>query len=118
MRFAFILLIVSVQVAIGESVEKQARDLVDRMEVSKRPSKKPSLGVLGHWEFHLNTFQHKIEPSTIHDLYYKACRKMEAFYQGKIVTYLERDEMGWPVQTTIVQLQSEELGDSHIIALV
>ena len=88
------------------------------MEVSKRPSKKPSLGVLTYWDFHLNTFQHKLEPSVIHELYYKACRKIETFYKGATVTYLERDEMGWPVQTTIVQLNDEELGDSYILALV
>lgn len=98
----------------------QARDLVARLGMSERLSKRPVVGMLKYWELRINTFSddydEQLERSALYPLYYECCRTMESLYPSRPVTYLAKDVMGYPSQITIVDFEDEDFGKSYLMA--
>lgn len=128
MKLLAIFLFLSTLLGLAEPVNTKAKELVEAknlvglLKSSRRASNRPSLGIQSYWDFHINTYahiySHQLEPSEIHELYYDACRKIEELYKADAVTYLKKDEIGWPVQTTLVNFKDRDFGESYLVAVV
>ena len=108
------------QPALSKAQElSQVRDLVARLDASKRPSERPLVGVLAYWETRIDTYaenhNEQLDRSALYPLYYDCCRTMQRVYNARLTTYLREDAMGYPSQITIVDFEDGDFGKSHLV---